>query len=148
MEKITANLMVTDMHRSLDFYCELLGFTLTMGVNTALETFTDGVRRDDLIFVLLAHGSKELMLQRRDSLAKDVPGFTPHTTPCGTFTLYFRGEPADALAARLPNSVEKIKGPETSWYGMRELYIRDPDGYVLAFGTPDGAPTELNAADD
>jgi catechol 2,3-dioxygenase-like lactoylglutathione lyase family enzyme len=140
MEKITANLMVTNMRQSLDFYCEVLGFTLSMGVNGDQEIFTNGVIRDDLVYVMLSHGSEGLMLQRRDSLAEDVPVFAADATPGGTFTLYMRGEPVDALAARLPDSVEIIKGPETTWYGMRELYIRDPDGYVLAFGAPDGPP--------
>jgi catechol 2,3-dioxygenase-like lactoylglutathione lyase family enzyme len=140
VNKITINLMVTNMRESLDFYCGVLDFTLSMGVNADHETFTDGVLRDDLIFVMLTHGAEELMLQRRDSLAQDVPVFAADATPGGTFTLYMRGEPADALAARLPDSVEIIKGPETTWYGMRELYIRDPNGYVLTFGAPDGPP--------
>ncbi len=140
MEKITANLMVTNMRESLEFYCEIFGFTLSMGVNADKEIFTDGVLHDNLIFAMLTRGANELMLQRRDSLAEDVPVFAADATPGGTFTLYMRGEPADALAARLPDSVEIIKGPETTWYGMRELYIRDPDGYVLAFGAPDGPP--------
>jgi len=69
METITTNLMVTDMRKSLDFYCGLLGFTLSMGVNSDHDMFTDGEHRDDLIYVMLTHGSNELMLQRRDSLA-------------------------------------------------------------------------------
>ncbi|WP_455211679.1 VOC family protein [Kaarinaea lacus] len=140
MERITTNLMVTDMRKSLDFYCGLLDFTLNMGVNADHETFTDGTLRDDLIYVMLANGSAELMLQHRDSLAEDVPVFSADATPGGTFTLYIRGMSADALAARLGETVEILKGPETTWYGMRELYIRDPDGYVLVFGAPQGPP--------
>ena len=140
MESMIANLMVSDMSRSLDFYCEHLGFTLRMGINCDHQTFTDGVIRDDLIFAMLAHGSVELMLQRNDSFAEDVPVFSADTAPGGTFTLYIRGESADELVDRLPGSVEIIKGPVTTWYGMRELYIRDPDGYVLAFGAPEGPP--------
>lgn len=142
MEKITANLMVTDMRQSLEFYCGLLGFTLSMGVNSDHQTFSDGELRDDLIFAMITHGSEDLMLQRRDSLVEDVPVFASDAIPGGTFTLYMRGEPADAMAARLPDSVEIIKGPETTWYGMRELYIRDPDGYVLCFGAPEGPPPD------
>jgi len=140
MEKIVANLMVTNMRESLRFYCDLLGFTLNMGVDAAHNTFTDGVIRDELIFATLTNGSAELMLQRRDSFADDVPVFSADVTPAGTFTLYIRGVSADALASRLPESVAIVKGPDTTWYGMRELYIRDPDGYVLAFGSPEGPP--------
>ncbi len=140
MEKIVTNLMVTDMRHSLDFYCGQLGFTLTMGVNHSHEVFIDGNLRDDLIFVTLTQGQVELMLQHRDSFTEDVPAFSPDTNPSGTFTLYIRGVDVDGLAERLPVSVKRIKGPATTWYGMREFYICDPDGYILALGAPDGAP--------
>lgn len=140
MEKIVTNLMVTNMQNSLDFYCGKLGFTLSMGVNSDQQVFTDGNPREDLVFAMLTLENGELMLQQRDSLAQDVPVFSPTATPGGTFTLYIRGAEVDSLAQSLRDSVEIIKGPETSWYGMRELYIRDPDGYVLALGAPDGPP--------
>ncbi|MCG6970328.1 MAG: VOC family protein [Gammaproteobacteria bacterium] len=140
VEKIATNLMVSNMQESLAFYCDKLGFTLNMGVNSDHQTFTDGEPREDLIFAMLTLGDGELMLQRRDSLAQDVPVFSADATPGGTFTLYIRGTEVDTLAEQLGDSVEIIKGPETSWYGMRELYIRDPDGYVLTLGTPDGPP--------
>ena len=140
MEKIIANLMVSDMRKSLDFYCGLLDFTLSMGVDSNHQTFTDGALRDDLIFAMLTQGSVEIMLQHRISFAEDVPVFTKDSIPGGTFTLYIRGESADELAGRLQGSADIIKGPETAWYGMRELYVRDPDGYVLAFGSPEGPP--------
>ena len=140
MEKIATNLMVCNMQKSLDFYCGKLGFTLNMGVNSDQQTFTDGEPREDLVFAMLTLGDGELMLQRRDSLAQDVPVFSAHATPGGTFTLYIRGAEVDQLAQRLGDTVEVIKGPETSWYGMRELYIRDPDGYVITLGAPEGPP--------
>jgi uncharacterized glyoxalase superfamily protein PhnB len=140
MEKIVTNLMVTNMQNSLDFYCGKLDFTLSMGVNSDQQVFTDGNPREDLVFAMLTLENGELMLQRRDSLAQDVPAFSPTATPGGTFTLYIRGAEVDSLAQSLRDSVEIIKGPETSWYGMRELYIRDPDGYVLALVAPDGPP--------
>lgn len=140
MEKIVTNLMVTNMQDSLDFYCGQLGFTLTMGVTGDQQVFTDGNPREDLVFAMLTLGDGELMLQTRDSLAQDVPGISPTATPGGTFTLYMRGVEVDTLAQHLRDTVEIIKGPETSWYGMRELYIRDPDGYILTLGAPDGPP--------
>jgi uncharacterized glyoxalase superfamily protein PhnB len=138
MEKIIPNLMVSDMQRSLGFYCDLLGFTQNMAVTGDRKVITDGERVGNIVFAMLVNDSAELMLQRRDSMMEDVPAFSPGCVPGGTITLYLRGEAVDELAAKLAGAVEVVKGPETSWYGMRELYIRDPDGYVLAFGTPQG----------
>jgi hypothetical protein len=33
-------------------------------------------------------------------------------------------------------AAEVVHGPVDQDYGLRELRVRDPDGYILAFGQP------------
>lgn len=40
----------------------------------------------------------------------------------------------------LVNPEHIVKGPERTWHGMTELYVRDPDGYIVRVGSPDEAP--------
>ncbi|HSL63514.1 MAG TPA: hypothetical protein VK874_02555 [Gaiellaceae bacterium] len=41
----------------------------------------------------------------------------------------------DALDGELRGrGTEVVHGPVDQWYGLRELRVRDPNGYVLAFG--------------
>ena len=54
--------------------------------------------------------------------------------------VYFRVDDVDTIAARVPEQAEIVKPLETTWYGMREIWVRDPDGYVLTIGTPHGEP--------
>lgn len=42
----------------------------------------------------------------------------------------------DAVAEDVAGRAEIAWGPEVMPYGMRELAIRDPDGYLLAFSEP------------
>ena len=62
------------------------------------------------------------------------------TPPGGTFTLYFRVGDVDEVVARIPDGHEVVKPLERTWYGMKEIWVRDPDGYVVTIGAPEGEP--------
>ena len=134
---IVANLMVTDMARAVAFYRDKLGMTVTMSVSAGRDIRQDGSVADDTAFAILTWDGAELMLQTAASLAEDVPGFAADQVPMPAGTVYFRGYAPDAVAGTLTDA-EIVKGPETSWYGMRELFVRDPDGHVICLGAPDG----------
>ena len=73
----------------------------------------------------------------RDSAysADDVPG--------GTFSLYFRVDDVEEVLGRL-DDVEVVEPLQLTWYGMKEVWVRDPDGYVVTIGSPEGDPPEMN----
>ena len=142
---VSVNLMVTDMVTSLRFYHEVLGAELAFTVDAAQNTDMPGEISDKVVFASVRAGEAEMMLQERTNLLADSPAFDASTTPGGSLTLYFRVDDVDAIAARLPADTMILKPLETTWYGMREIWIRDPDGYVLTIGTPQGAPPEVNA---
>ncbi|MCG8490240.1 MAG: hypothetical protein MI743_01385, partial [Sneathiellales bacterium] len=74
--------------------------------------------------------------QKRDSLIAAVPELDK-TEPGLSGTIYLRGFSPDAILSRLP-SEQILRGPVQQWYGMRELYFRDPDGYILCVGNAEG----------
>ena len=140
LTSITANLMVTDMEASLRFYHEVLGAPMAFTVDGEQNTEMPGQISSDVVFASLRVGEGELMLQERENLLADSPAFGADTVPNASMTLYFRVDDVDAIAARLPDGTAVVKPLETTWYGMREIWIRDPDGYVLTIGTPHGEP--------
>jgi uncharacterized glyoxalase superfamily protein PhnB len=53
------------------------------------------------------------------------------------FDVYFGVDDLEALHEELVRrGAELLHGPVDQEYGQRELRVRDPDGYILAFGTP------------
>ena len=51
------------------------------------------------------------------------------------FDAYFWVDDVDELHAELvERGAEIVHGPVDQGYGLRELRVRDPDGYILAFG--------------
>jgi uncharacterized glyoxalase superfamily protein PhnB len=102
-----------------------LGFAQTVEV-------PDG---DRLGFVILQRDDLEVMLQSRASPAKDVPAIAdgPHGA-----VLYF--EVADLAPIRAALDGWPRAAPErTTFYGAREIVVRDPEGHVVFFAVHGGA---------
>lgn len=136
---IIPNLMVRDLPRSVAFYRDILGLKLALTVTAEHETkFGNEAATEDAVFAILELQASQLMLQTVSSLAEELEVFSPQSAPTASGTVYIRGfAPESALAKLTPEQI--VKGPQTSWYGVRELYVRDPDGYVICLGVPDGA---------
>jgi uncharacterized glyoxalase superfamily protein PhnB len=133
--QLTPNLLVTDVSRSVAFYTDTFEMTLEMSVD-ANQNFAPGELVDDAVFAVVSRDGCQLMLQSAASLAEDVPdAFRPDQSVTPSGTLYFRGLSPDVVRPRVEASQILIE-PKTTWYGMYELYLRDPDGHVLCVGSP------------
>ena len=139
---IIPNLMVTNMPRSLAFYRDVLGMKPMMAVSPQRDVIslddTDGAETE-AVFVILEweNDGGQLMLQTATSLADELPVFAASQQPSPAGTVYFRGLHPSAIQDRVPES-SIVKGPFLQWYGMLELYIRDPDGHIICVGVPEG----------
>ena len=51
----------------------------------------------------------------------------------GSLTFYIDVEDVKQLYAKLKDKVTIIKDMHTTFYGKREFYIRDCNGYILTF---------------
>jgi uncharacterized glyoxalase superfamily protein PhnB len=119
MKKITPNLIVASIEDCLPFWVGRLAFQKTVEV-------PDG---DRLGFVILKRGDLELMLQSRASLATDIPAVAdgPHRA-----ALYVEVE--DLAVIRRALEGHPLVVPErTTFYGTREIIVRDPGGHVVCF---------------
>jgi len=127
------NLMVRDVRAAIAFYCDLLGFTLVMavpdGIDDVVADLSGGER---LRYAMMQAGASRLMVQVCDSLVEELPVLAATDPGRGaSLTLYVEVADVEALAAKLPATTEIVRPLATSWYGMRELYVRDPDGYIV-----------------
>jgi uncharacterized glyoxalase superfamily protein PhnB len=120
MNKLTPNLIVANIEASLPFWVDRLGFEKTVEV-------LDG---DRLGFVVLRHGAIELMLQSRASVEKDVAAIAE-----GTHRSVLYVEVADLAPIRTAlDGWPRVMPERKTFYGAREIIVRDPDGHVVFFG--------------
>jgi lactoylglutathione lyase len=121
-KKLTPNLLVANVERSLAFYVETLGFERGMTVPDA----------SPFVFASVTGGPVEIFLNDAATAVKEYPGFNGKSIGA-TGTLYIEVEGVDALHDRLKATMKIVMPLATQFYGMREFAIADPDGYVLTF---------------
>ena len=122
LKKLTPNLMVEDVARTLAFYRETLGF----------EVLTTLPEQEPFAFAILQRDGVELMFQSRASLSDNVPALTG--VPIGASqTFYIEVTGIRDLYETLRDKVEIVVDFHDTFYGTQEFYFRDINGYVLSF---------------
>lgn len=120
--KITPNLLVASVERSLAFYERLLGFARGLTVP----------EQSPFVFASVVSGAVEIFFNDAATAVKEYPAFGGK--PIGaTATLFVEMDGVDALHDRLKGSVPIVMPLVTQFYGLREFAIQDPDGYVITF---------------
>lgn len=124
---LTPLLEVYDMPTSLRFYRDLLGFEV---VNTSPMSG----------WALLRLGGAELMLNAAYDSDEERPAEPDRARTSGHHDVgLFIGCPdVDAAYEELLGKEIPVKKPVVTGYGMKQLYLRDPDGYGLCFQWPAG----------
>jgi len=121
-KKLTPNLLVANVERSLAFYEGVLGFERGFTVP----------EQSPFAFASVTGGPVEIFFNDAAGAIKEYPGFGGK--PIGaTGTMYIEVEGVDALHDRLKPTVPIVMPLLTQFYGMREFAIEDPDGYVITF---------------
>ena len=133
LKKLTTNMMVEDVNRTVEFYHNVLGFELVMAVpKNSQEVLTTMPKNQELVYALMKGGNVEMMFQARKSLTEDLPVFKDAKIG-GSLTFYIEVEDIKEWYAKLKDNISIVKELHTTFYGMQEFYIRDCNGYILGF---------------
>ncbi|MBI3399971.1 MAG: VOC family protein [Acidobacteria bacterium] len=120
--KLTPNLLVGNVERSLAFYVDTLGFARGMTVPD----------QPPFVFASVTSGPLEIFFNDAAAAIKEYPSFAGK--PIGaTGTMFIEVEGIDAFHEAVKLKVKIAMPIVTQWYGMREFAIEDPDGYVITF---------------
>ncbi len=134
MQNITPNLAVKNVKESINFYKDVLEFTLEMAVPKDKSGFGSELDKDkDYIWAMMKNGGAEVMFQESASFKEDIGDIFDSIG--ASISFYIRVDDVNSLHDKLLSKVEIVKDIETTWYGMREFYIKDCNGYILGFGT-------------
>ena len=114
-------IQVFDMDRSLRFYCDLLGFDI-------VEKATGGG------WAWLRHGDAELMLNTAYDDGERPENPDPTRMLGHEDTGLFIGCPnVDGAYEYLRTKGVDVSKPKVAWYGMKQMYLKDPDGFGICF---------------
>jgi uncharacterized glyoxalase superfamily protein PhnB len=121
LEPAVPLLQVFDMQTSLKFYRDILGFEIVQQTNHDW-------------WAMIRLGGATLMLNTayeddQRPLAPDPKRILGHQD----VSLYFDYDDLDALYTHLKAQGCDVTPPADTSYGLRQLSVRDPDGYELCF---------------
>lgn len=123
LKTLTPNLMVNDVEETIEFYTDVLGFTLLMTVPETGKLDWAMVKRNDVV----------IMFQSKKSLTSELPRLKGEK-PGGGLTFYIKVDRITELHEELyHNEVEIISDLESTFYDTIEFSIVDLNGYVLTF---------------
>ena len=131
------NLMVKNVAETVKFYQDVLGFSLKMAIepveNSAPNMVTELTEGIVLEWANMTRAGAEFMFQERASLVVEVPALEGSVVGASQ-TLYIHvDEDIDEHFERLKDKVTVVVEPTTKFYGMREWYMQDNNGYILGF---------------
>jgi glyoxylase I family protein len=125
IDGICTLLQVFDMPTSIAFYRDVLGFEVVMQAPPL---------GDDCDWAWLRRGGAELMLNTAYEAPHRPPAPDPARVAAHDDTGIFIGCPdVDGAFRYLREKGLDVKEPVVQRYGMKQLYVRDPDGYSLCF---------------
>ena len=122
IRKLTPNLLVADVSRSLAFYTDHLGFTRGMTVPD------DG----PYVFGSVTSGPVEIFFNDAKTAVAEYPMLADRAIGASG-TLFIEVDGIEQLFAQLQGVVTVLVPLHTQWYGMKEFAIADPDGYLITF---------------
>ena len=114
-------LLVAHVQRALEYYRDKLGFEVER-YDRIPEHYGYASRDDCHIHFACWEGVE--------------PRPNSEVVPPDMFDVYIYVDDVDALHEELlERDAELLHGPVDQGYGVRDIRVRDPNGYILAFGT-------------
>lgn len=128
VKKITPILFAAEIEPCLKFWTERLGFEKTIDVPEG----------NKLGFAILQKGGVELMYQSYASAEKDVSATSSEVRKGPSF-LYVEVENLDEIIGAI-KGIPVVMPVRTTFYGAKEIGIKDPAGHLIIFAQLGVAP--------
>ncbi len=133
IKKLSPNFEVKDIKQTVEFYTKHFGFTLVMAVPESQDGIEQTLSNDKTyVYAMMQKDNLELMFQHTKSFKKDVT-FAKDLDMGATVSFYMEIESIQEFYNTLKNKNLQITELKTTWYGMQEFYVKDLNGYILAF---------------
>ncbi len=131
--KLTPNFEVKDIRETVKFYQSVLGFSLVMAVPETQDGIEQTLSENkEYVYALVSKDNVEMMFQRTDSFKQDLT-FAKNLPFGASVSFYMEIEGLDDFYNDIKDKVKEITKPKLAWYGMKEFYTKDPNGYILGF---------------
>jgi uncharacterized glyoxalase superfamily protein PhnB len=131
---MTPNFLVEDVEKTVAFYHEKLGFRIKMAIELGTNNIELSLSKSkEYSYAVVHRGEINLMFVQASTFREDIWDIELKTSAASVL-FYIDVDKVDKIYDEFNSKgVEIIKELTTSWSGRREFYIKDCNGYILAF---------------
>ena len=119
---LSPNLMVKNVNKSIEFYCNILGFSLVQTVPENGEPDWGMVEKNGLF----------IMFQKEESIKQEYPELNSQNSG-GALTLYIKISDIQNFYNKIRSHMNVSHEMHKTFYGADEFAVTDPDGFILVF---------------
>ncbi|WP_207513806.1 hypothetical protein [Longitalea luteola] len=131
--KLTPNFEVTDVIQTVAYYEEHFGFKLVMCVPESQDGVEQSFAKDkSYVYAMMQKDSVEIFFQRSDTFKEDVV-FSQGLSIGASVSFYMDITGIKEFHQKMKAKNLQVTDLKTTWYGMHEFYLKDPNGYILGF---------------
>ena len=116
------NLMVKNVNKSIEFYCNILGFSLVQTVPESGEPDWGMVEKDGFF----------VMFQKEESIKQEYPELNSQNSG-GALTFYIKISDIQEFYNKICSLTDVSHEMHKTFYDADEFDITDPDGFILVF---------------
>lgn len=119
-QSLSPNIGVKDIHETIKFYTEVLGFKLVLSVPEVAP----------FVWAMVASGNTTIMFQEINNLLQEYPELEGRS-PIATLTFYVKIKGMKELYEKVKNTEYLAKELHKTPYGADEFALYDNNGYIL-----------------
>ncbi len=123
LKKITPNLIVNDVNKTIEFYQNALG---------CFELVATDPKTGKFDWALMRCEDVEIMFQSKESLIDKIPELK-NAKDAKSAIIYIEVENLEPLYNWVKDKVKVLVEPTRTPYKMQEFVIEDCNGFILAF---------------
>lgn len=123
LKKLTPNLIVDDVNKTIEFYQSTLG---------CFELVLTDPKKGQFDWALMRCEDVELMFQSKKSLKDKIPAFLKIKSG-GPVIIYIEVDSIEPLYNWIKDRVKVVSELSDTQYRMREFLIEDCNGFIIAF---------------
>lgn len=133
LQKLTPNMIVNDVRKSVEFYVEILGFKLNMAVPENSEIIENDLKENkNYSYAMVSRDEVFIMFVKKGVFEEDRL-LLKDSAIGASVSFYIDVDDVNEIYASVKDRAEIVIDLRTAWYGMQEFYIRDCNGYILGF---------------
>ncbi len=133
LSKFTPNFEVANIKETINFYEQVFGFSVIHAVPKNTEDIHLTIQDDtEYVYASIQKDGIEIMLQESENFKESII-YAKDLKIGASIAFYAEVEGIDTFYTQLKQQVKEITELTTSWYGMKEFFIKDINGYILCF---------------